>query len=76
MKHPILLPLAAALMLIAGTAAATQQGIVVISKWKTMDKCARLAQLAHPDFTAESNAKREAQLKACLNSNNLPPHQD
>ena len=76
MKQPILLPLAAVLAMAAGTAAATQQGIVVIGKWKAMDKCARAAQLAHPDFTPDSNAKRDAQLKACLNANNLPPHQD
>ena len=52
---------------------ATGQGIMVTQKWKTMDRCAKQAQTAFPDFTAESNAKRDAQLKACLNGNNLPP---
>ena len=59
----------------AGTAAATQQGITALAKWKTMDVCAKQAQAAFPDFTPESNAKRDAQLNTCLNANNLPPRQ-
>jgi hypothetical protein len=57
----------------AGAAeAATQQGVTALVKWKTMDVCAKQAQAAFPDLTAESNAKRDAQLNACLNANNLP----
>jgi hypothetical protein len=38
-----------------------------------MDNCAKQAQTAYPDFSAESNAKRDAKLKECLNANGLPP---
>src|SRR5438128_642635 len=34
---------------------ASQQGIVVMKNWKTMDQCAKEAQTAFPDYTAESN---------------------
>jgi hypothetical protein len=60
-------------LLVAVPAAATQQGQVVIKNWKRMDDCARKAQLAYPDFTAEANAKRDAKLKECLDQGNLPP---
>ena len=60
----------------AGTAAAaTQPGIAAMASWKAMDNCARQAQAAFPDFTAESNAKRDAKLKECLGAGNLPPRQ-
>ena len=62
-------------ILIAGTAEATQQGQTAVGKWKTMDKCAKQAQAAYPDFTPEANAKRDAELKNCLNANNLPPRE-
>jgi hypothetical protein len=52
---------------------ATQQGQAALRSWKTADTCARQAQTAYPDFSAESNAKRDARLKECLNSNGLPP---
>lgn len=57
------------------SAGATQQGQTALKNWKTMDTCAKQAQTAYPDFTAESNAKRDAKLKECLNSNNLPPRE-
>jgi hypothetical protein len=40
-----------------------------------MDDCAKQAQAAFPDFSADSNAKREAKLEDCLNARNLPPRQ-
>src|SRR5215831_15662333 len=55
--------------------AGTPQANTVIQKWKVSDKCASQAQAAFPDFTAESNAKREASLKACLDSQMLPPRE-
>jgi hypothetical protein len=64
-----------ALALSIGAAQATQQGTGAILKWKTMDKCARQAQMAFPDFSPDSNAKRDAALKNCLNANNLPPRE-
>lgn len=63
-------------LLAASTAEATQQGVQAMVNWKLMDKCTRQAQAAFPDFTAESNAKRDASLKACLSSENLPPRPD
>jgi hypothetical protein len=54
---------------------ASQQGVVVMKNWKTMDLCAKEAQTAFPDFTAESHAKRDAKLKECLAGKNLPPRE-
>lgn len=67
--------LAAALVLSSGGAKATQQGQTALRGWKQMDNCARQAQAAYPEFTADANAKRDAKLKDCLNIYNLPPRQ-
>jgi hypothetical protein len=67
--------LAAAFFLSAIGAQATQQGQAALRGWKQMDNCARQAQAAYPEFTADSNAKRDAKLKECLNSWGLPPRQ-
>ena len=70
----ICLAVAAALALGAVAAqAATAQGTTAVHNWKTMDTCERQAHTAFPDFSAESNAKRDAALKNCLNANRLPP---
>ena len=67
---------ASVLLFLTGTAeAATQQGQLVNTNWRTADKCAKQAQTAYPDYSAESNAKRDAKLKACLNSYNLAPRE-
>ena len=63
------------LALAPATARASQQGIVVMKNWKTMDQCAKDAQTAFPDFTADSNAKRAAKEKECLAGKNLPPRE-
>ncbi|HVC57807.1 MAG TPA: hypothetical protein VND95_17795 [Stellaceae bacterium] len=55
-------------------AMASQPGLVVTKNWKLMDQCAQAARAAFPDYTAEANAKREAKLKECLESKNLPPN--
>ena len=70
--------LVAALLFVALTpaaAVASQQGVIVMKKWKTMDLCAQQAQAAFPDFTPEANAKRDARLKECLAGQNLPPRE-
>ena len=68
--------LATVLPFLIGTAeAATAQGQQVNANWRTADKCAKEAQAAFPDYSAESNAKRDAKLKACLNSYNLAPRE-
>ena len=69
------IPLAAVLLLLAGTAQASQQGQGVVNSWKAADKCAKQAQAAYPDYNAEANAKRDAKLKECLNGGNLAPRQ-
>lgn len=65
--------LALGLALGAAPALASQQGVVAIQNWKNMDRCAKEAQVAFPDFTAEANAKRDAKMKECLEGKNLPP---
>jgi len=70
--------LAIALLILAlssGAARTSQQGLVVTKNWKAMDQCARDAQTAFPDFTAEANAKRAAKEKECLEGHNLPPRE-
>ena len=69
------IPLAAVLVLLAGTAQASQQGQGVVNSWKAADKCAKQAQAAYPDYNAEANAKRDAKLKECLNAGNLAPRE-
>jgi hypothetical protein len=61
-------------ILLTGVAAqASQPGNGVIKNWKSADLCAKKAQQAYPDFTAEANAKRDVMLKLCLEGSNLPP---
>ena len=69
------LSLAAMLLLPLGTAKASQQGQAAVGYWKAADKCAKQAQAAYPDYSAEANAKRDAALKNCLNGSNLAPRQ-
>lgn len=68
-------PLAASFVLAAAGAGATQQGQTALRGWKQMDVCAKQAQTAYPEFSAESNAKRDAALQECLNAHSLPPRQ-
>jgi hypothetical protein len=65
--------LAIGLICAASAVQATQQGITTLQKWKSADLCAKKAQQAFPDFTPEANAKRDAQLKLCLEQQGLPP---
>jgi hypothetical protein len=57
------------------TDAASQQGRNVAANWRAADKCAKEAQAAHPDYSAESNAKRDASLNECLRLYNLTPRE-
>lgn len=75
MRNQLVLPLSALFVLSTVGAHASQQGQSALRGWKVMDICARQAQTAYPDFNAESNAKREAKLKECLNGANLPPRE-
>ena len=68
-------------LVVPAAAQQTQQGLAAIKRWTAMDKCAKQAQAAFPDFTAADNAQRDARLEACLEGQNLPsraplaPHQ-
>jgi hypothetical protein len=73
MRYNRFLTVLALLALATTAASASQQGVVVMRKWHVMDLCTKQAQAAFPDFTADSNAKRDAQLQACLAGQNLPP---
>ena len=44
--------------------------------WSKMDRCAHEAQKKYPDYTRESNAKREAFRRLCLRKENLPGGDD
>ena len=66
-------PLAAVSLLWPLSVGASQQGQSALRGWKAMDSCAKQAQTAYPDFSAASNAKRDAKLKECLDVNGLPP---
>lgn len=67
-----LLATAALLLLLAQPASADQNWKTSTQIWQSMDKCTQAAQKAYPDYTRESNAKREAYRQACLRSSNLP----
>jgi hypothetical protein len=56
----------------AAQQAKTTYGKIVVQRWTSMDKCEAAAHKAFPDYTADSNAKREAKLKECLASQLLP----
>ena len=40
--------------------------------WRQADRCAQQAFQKFPDYTTESNAKREAARRACLRDHRLP----
>jgi hypothetical protein len=66
----------AALIVVALPVAAwavTANGQQMMRNWAASNRCAQAAQRAFPDYTAEANAKRDAQLKQCLAGSNLPP---
>ena len=73
--NPFAFLLFAVLVLSAAGAQATQSGQTALQNWKAMDICAKQAQTAYPEHSAESIAKRDAKLKECLNANHLPPRQ-
>ncbi|MFI4948661.1 MAG: hypothetical protein ACHQC9_07665 [Alphaproteobacteria bacterium] len=63
------------LVLVPATAWASAQGLLVVKNWNAMDQCAREAQAAFPDYTAEAYAKRDAKEKECLAAKNLAPRE-
>jgi hypothetical protein len=76
MRRSMVCLVAATLALVSGAAqAATAQATTAMQRWQGMDKCARQAQAAFPDYSPDSNAKREAKLSDCLKEGNLPPRE-
>lgn len=64
-------------LIVSGSATATSlNGNVMMHNWTATDRCAAAAQKQFPDFTAESNAKRDNLMKQCLAQGNLPPRSD
>jgi hypothetical protein len=66
----------AALVMPITAMAFTQYGQQMMRTWSASDRCAAAARKAFPDYTPESNAKRDAQMKNCLSGSNLPPRGD
>jgi hypothetical protein len=56
--------------------AITANGNAMMQRWSASDRCAAQAQKQFPDYTPESNAKRDNAMKQCLASGYLPPRQD
>ncbi len=79
--HLVTLAAAAALGIIATSGAGAQQPLTHMpspqqqseNAWKRMDNCRREAWRQYPDFTPDSNAKRDQATRRCLNEGNLPP---
>jgi hypothetical protein len=64
--------LAAAALVLPGTAAADNNWKTNSAVWRAMDNCTAAARKAFPDYTRESNAKREKARLDCLRGSNLP----
>jgi hypothetical protein len=62
-----------ALLWLPGAAVADWQWKTNSAIWKLRDACTTQAQKAYPDYTPESNAKREKARADCLRTNNLTP---
>ncbi len=58
-----------ALLPLSALADQSQQSV---GAWRQADACAREAFQRYPDYTAESNAKREAARLECLRGHRLP----
>lgn len=62
----------AAVLLPAGVARAQQNAQTATGHWHTADQCGKDAFKKFPDFTPDSNAKREAFRLECLRNHRLP----
>jgi hypothetical protein len=65
-------------LVVAGGAAwaASQSDTDSTRIWKAEDDCSRKAFKEFPDYTADSNAKRDRAMRICLATGNLPPRAD
>lgn len=75
MRSPVI---AAILMLLAGgpawaqNATRTEEPMI----WRAGNDCARRAHRQYPEYTRESNLKRDRALRVCLAAGSLPPRED
>jgi hypothetical protein len=70
---------ASTLILVAAApsgAIATTQQQQSFAVWKGEDNCAHKAFRQFPDYTPESNAKRNEAMRRCLERQQLPPRTD
>jgi len=65
--------MAAALLLAGAAQATTVRQKQSDSVWHAADECAHAAFLKYPDFTPESNAKRDRETRLCEARQGLPP---
>lgn len=71
-KLDLAIPLTVALLWLPAAAVADQQWKSNSAIWKLRDTCTTQAQKAYPDYTPESNAKRQKAREDCLRASNLP----
>jgi hypothetical protein len=64
--------LVAAVLVLPRPAAADSSWKTNSAVWKQMDNCTAAARKQFPDYTRESNAKREQARLNCLRASNLP----
>jgi hypothetical protein len=67
-----MLLLAAALLLPGGLARADQNQMDANTVWKQASLCVQDSFKKYPDYTPDSNAKRDAARRACLRNHKLP----
>ena len=61
-------------LLVGGVASAESRSSANTTKiWRAQDECTKKAFKQYPDYTPESNAKREQARRLCLATGNLPP---
>jgi hypothetical protein len=51
-------------------------GQQMMNRWVASDRCAAAAQKQFPDYTPESNLKRDKAMQQCLANGSLPPRGD
>ncbi|HLJ64261.1 MAG TPA: hypothetical protein VKT70_09155 [Stellaceae bacterium] len=64
--------LALCLVLAGFEAHASDTSKAVSGTWKAQDNCTKAAFRKFPDYTAEAEAKRKADIRQCLANSNLP----
>lgn len=53
--------------------AASEPATSSTQRWRSMDGCSKESFRKFPDYTTEASAQRDAFVRECLQSQNLPP---